>query len=284
MKKSLNILQNSLESEALAPNKTRLKPSFPSFTRTLLSAILILTGVSTASLLDFKYLEEAKEAYNDKNYSKAQELYGKVDYNEAKFNQADSLYRQKKYQEAIDVYKSITEPKLEAEKLHNIGNSYAQMKKVDEAIKSYEEALKLNDDTDTKFNLELLKKRKEEEKKKKDKKNDKENNKEDKNQEQKDSDKDKSQEQKEQEKKKSEDEKKSEEQKIKDKEAQKKREEEHKKEQEKRKAQNAEQNQTQPPISNMEERKWQKMLNQRGVKTLMIPLNKGKKENETNLW
>ena len=56
---------------------------------------LLLTVQLSASLLDFSYLAKAKEAYRDKNYTKAQELYGKVDYNEAKFNQGDSLYRQK---------------------------------------------------------------------------------------------------------------------------------------------------------------------------------------------
>ena len=44
------------------------------------------------------------------------------------------------------------------------------------------------------------------------------------------------------------------------------------------------QNKTQPPISNMEERKWQKMLNQRGVNTLMIPLQQGENKNESNPW
>ena len=35
----IDILQNSLESEALAPNKTRLKPSFPSFARILIEEL-----------------------------------------------------------------------------------------------------------------------------------------------------------------------------------------------------------------------------------------------------
>ena len=38
------------------------------------------------------------------------------------------------------------------------------------------------------------------------------------------------------------------------------------------------------PISNMEERKWQNMLNNRGVKTLMLPIKKGKQSNESNNW
>ena len=237
-------------------------------------SFLVLTMFLPASLLDFNYLKEAKQAYNDKNYTKAQENYAKVKSDEAKFNEADSLYRQKKYKEAIEAYQSIVEPKLEAKKLHNIGNSYANMNKIDEAIKSYEDALKLEDDKDTKFNLELLKKKKEEQKKKQDKKNDKENknkkedkkkqeNKNDKNQENKKKNDDKNKkaykEKKDYEKKK-------------------------KEQEEKKQSQMNEQNKTQAPISNMEERKWQKMLNQRGVNTLMIPLNKGKKDNETNLW
>ena len=219
-----------------------------------------ITATLSASLLDFKYLEDAKDAYHDKNYTLAQELYGKVKGDESKFNEADALYRQKKYKEAIEGYESISDPKLEAKKLHNIGNSYAHMKKTDEAIESYEKALKLGEDADTKFNLELLKKKKEEEKKqeKKDDKNkdDKEKDKEkkeDKNQDKKD---EKSKEDKD---KKSSDDNKSQEQKN----------------QEEKK---------QPPISNMEERKWQKMLDQRGVNTLMIPLNKGEKKNDANPW
>lgn len=218
----------------------------------------LLTLFADASLLDFSYLKSAKEAYKNEKYEEAEKLYQKVEGDEATFNQADSLYRQKKYQEALEKYQEITEEKLSFKKLHNIGNSYAQLKKVDEAIKSYEEALKIEDDEETKFNLELLKKKKEQEDKKKQEKDKKDKQKED---------------------KKSEEENKS-------KEEQKKQSEEKQKEEEAKKedAKMDEQNQTQPPISNMEERKWQKMLNQRGVNTLMIPLNKGVKQNETNPW
>ncbi len=34
----------------------------------------------------------------------------------------------------------------------------------------------------------------------------------------------------------------------------------------------------------MEERKWQKLLNQKGIKTLMLPISKGDKQNETKPW
>lgn len=185
--------------------------------------ILTITTVSLlASLLDFKYLEEAKDAYRDKNYAKAQKLYARIEGDEAKFNMANSLYRQKKYQEAIEVYRTITDPKLEAKKLHNIGNSHVHMKKIDKAIHTYEKALKLKKDADTQFNLALLKKKKnrEEDKNKKNKKD----------------------------------------------------------------KQTDRPPKIEPPISNMEERKWQKMLDQRGVKTLMIPLNKKERQHDKNPW
>ena len=41
-------MKNSLESEALAPNMTRLKPSFPSFARTLVIFMLFSSMVLTA--------------------------------------------------------------------------------------------------------------------------------------------------------------------------------------------------------------------------------------------
>ena len=255
----------------------------------LIVTTILLSVTLFGSLLDFKYLNEAKEAYADKNYTKAEALYGKVQLEEATFNQADALYRQGKYQEAIDKYESITDPKLEAKKLHNIGNSYAQLKKLDEAIASYEKSLKIEEDKDTRFNLELLKKKKEEQKKKK-KKNDKKNKDNKENKANKDQKKKQNQESKDS-KNKNSDKKESKEQKDKKQkekeEEQRKKESQKKKEAEKKKEQQAkmnDKNTTQPPISNMEERKWQKMLNKRGVKTLMIPLNKGERQHETNPW
>jgi len=240
-----------------------------------LISLLFFSMFSSASLLDFNYLKEAKKAYNDKNYTKAQENYAKVKSDEAKFNEADSLYRQKKYKEAIEAYESITEPKLEAKKLHNIGNSYAQMNKIDEAIKSYKEALKIADDKDTKFNLKLSKKRKKQKKKQNDKKDKDDKNKKD-SKNQKDSKENKNSKDKKDSKKKFKEEQK--------KEQEKKAQKDKKNNKDKKQEQSNEQNKTQMPISNMEERKWQKMLNQRGVNTLMIPLNKGKKDNESNPW
>ncbi len=246
-----------------------------------LIVLISISNLLSASMFDFYYLDRAKKAYDDGNYTLAQKNYAKVDSDNAKFNEADSLYRQKRYKEAIELYSSIKEKKLEEKKLHNIGNCYAKMDKVDEAIKSYEDALKLGEDNDTKYNLELLKKKKKEQKKK-DKDKDKDKKKDDKKRE--DSKKEQKENKKEsKDKENSKKDKKEEDNNSKEKDS-KKENKDKKREEEKKQSQMSEQNITQPPISNMEERKWQKMLNKRGVNTLMIPLNKGKRENEENPW
>jgi len=257
----------------------------------------LLSTLTFGSLLDFTYLQDAKDAYSKGEYQRAGELYGKIESDEAKFNQADALYRQKKYSEAIELYNSIQKPDLEFQKLHNIGNCYANLKKLDKAISSYEGALKLKEDKDTRFNLELLKKQKKQQEQKK--QNKKEQNKD--NKEKKDKQ-DKQNQQNKQDKEKKDNSNKEQ------KENQKNRNGNDQNRTDKQKGgqptpkptptqaptqtpkphQNpsAEQNRTQPPISNMEERKWQKMLNRRGVNTLMLPLNKGKggRLNEENPW
>jgi Ca-activated chloride channel family protein len=242
-----------------------------------LITLLALNILLSASLLDFSYLDDAKEAYEKKEYTKAEKLYQKVEGDEARFNEADTLYKQKKYQEALDLYHSIESEQLAFEKQHNIGNCYAQLQKIDEGIEAYKEALKLKKDADTQFNLELLKKKKEQQQKKenkqdkKDDKNKKSKDKQEKNKEQKENN------------KKSENEKKKEEQqqKKKDKKDKKKKKEDEKKQD----AQKAKENKPQPPISDMEERKYQKMLNQKGINTLMLPLNdKGEENDNINPW
>ena len=262
--------------------------------------ITILNLYLGASVLDFVDIKKAENAYKAKDYQSASKFYSKVDNDEARYNQADTLYRQKKYKEALEVYKSIKDEKLKFKKLHNMGNSYANLNKIDEAIKSYEDALKIEQDKDTKYNLELLKKRKDKEdkKKKKDKdkkdkqkdsdkkedKKDKDNKQNKEKQKQEDSDKSKDKNKKDSSDKESKKDEKQKPKKSDDKKEPKQKEAQKDKKQEKASKEGAKQTK-QPPISNMEERKWQKMLNQRGVNTLMIPLNsKGEQRDEKNPW
>jgi Ca-activated chloride channel family protein len=276
---------------------------------------LIVASFANSSLLDFKYIKDAKSAYLKGDYEKARELYSKIEKDEAKFNLGDSLYREGKYKEAIEVFNSISNKKLEAKKLHNIGNSYAKLGEIDKAIKAYEDALKIKFDEDTKYNLDLLKKKKEEQKKKQ-KQNQDQNKQQDKNK--KDSKDNKNSQNKDKDKKDNQNQNKKNEDsnntdsknskndnnqtnrenkpkptptpdKNKEKGGDKKQEQDKNKEPKENNNTDVKGFATPPPISNMEERKWQRLLNKRGINSLMLEIdnkNKRRGENidEINPW
>ncbi len=243
----------------------------------------------------------------------------------ARYNYGDALYKQKKYKEALAAFGRVSDPDLKAKALHNTGNCYANLGKTDEAIKAYESALKLHEDEDTRYNLEQLKRQKKQQQKRQDKdqqqkkntkdqkngqnqknqqdqnakegkksrndqkqnqKQNQKNNEERKKQEQKNNDQDKKdRERKDQRKSRSDaqKEKNDERQKEQQRDAQK---------QEKERKENEQKNASRPvatkqqPINDMEERKYNQMLDKRGIKTLMIPLqSKGEPhESETTPW
>jgi Ca-activated chloride channel family protein len=135
----------------------------------MIPIFVLFMGVhSNASILDWHYLNQAKVAYQKGNYQKSAELYQKINNDEAKYNEADSLYKMKKYKEALDIYNQIKDKKLAEKVEYNKGNCYAKMGKIDKAINSYKNVLKLNpNDKDAKYNLELLEKKKQQQKKNK---------------------------------------------------------------------------------------------------------------------
>ena len=257
--------------------------------------LLLFFNIADASWLDFYSLKQAESAYYDKNYSQAADIYKGIAGDESKFNYADSLYKQKKYKDALVAYQSIKSDKLKHKALHNIGNSWAMQNKLPEAIKAYKEALEIEFDADTEFNLKLLEKKlkDQQDKKNQDKKdqNKKDQNKKD--QDKKDQDK-KDQSKKDQNKK--DQNKKDQNKKDQDKKDQNKKDQD-KKDQDKKDHDKQDQNKKDlektgmpkvelPPISDMEERKWQRKLNKMGIKTLLLPLNPkdGVINNEITPW
>ena len=113
-----------------------------------------------ANPLDTFHLIMSKVYENFNNKSEAFLHYQKIEDkpDSVTYNIANMLYEQKKYQEAIERYKKITEPSLQFNKFYNLGNSYAKSNMYEDAIKAYEQALKIKDDNDAKSNLEIVKK------------------------------------------------------------------------------------------------------------------------------
>ena len=122
---------------------------------------LLLLSINTqAGLFDFVSIHQANKAYENKDYQLAAEKFDSINNDAARLNQANSLYKQGLYKQALKKYQSVKREDLAFDRLYNSGNAYAKSGKINEAIDSYEKALKLQKDKDALFNLELLKKQK----------------------------------------------------------------------------------------------------------------------------
>ncbi|RUM76021.1 MAG: hypothetical protein DSZ16_03045 [Candidatus Thioglobus sp.] len=123
--------------------------------------LLLLFSVNVqAGLFDFVSIYQANKAYENKDYQLATEKFDDINNDAARLNQANSLYKQGLYKQALKKYQSVEREDLAFDRLYNSGNAYAKSGKINEAIDSYEKALKLQKDKDALFNLELLKKQK----------------------------------------------------------------------------------------------------------------------------
>jgi len=95
--------------------------------------------------------QQAQKQYNQENYQGAAEQFENSQW------QGSSHYKAGNYQEALDSFKQ-GEQANSANSLYNQGNALAQMQKYEQAIESYEQALKKNPDLqDAKDNIEKIK-------------------------------------------------------------------------------------------------------------------------------
>jgi Ca-activated chloride channel family protein len=122
--------------------------------------LLLFSANVQAGLFDFVSIYQANKAYENKDYQLAADKFDDINNDAARLNQANSLYKQGLYKQALQKYQSVKREDLVFDRLYNSGNAYAKSGKINEAIDSYEKALKLQKDKDALFNLELLKKQK----------------------------------------------------------------------------------------------------------------------------
>jgi Ca-activated chloride channel family protein len=181
--------------------------SFPkkSLTALLLAFLTLPSQNLDANILDFQTIDEANQAYKDKNYKQAIESYKEVlkskQSPQSMYDLANALYKDKKYQQALNTYNKVAskDKNLEYKKLFNTANSQFNLKKYEDALKTYEKAKKIKSDEDLEHNIEVTKKmiqkkkdkNKKDKKQKKDDKKDKKNKKDDKKNKQDQKDKDK---------------------------------------------------------------------------------------------
>ena len=135
--------------------------SLPRLKKTAPFLLLFYFSPLYSGLLDFQALNNAKKAYETKNYKYASNQYKKVVHNsEGYYNLGNSLYKEGKYNEALESYQKVvtSDTNLEFQKLHNMGNSYVKLNNLPKAKQMYEKALTLQDDKQTKENLDIVNK------------------------------------------------------------------------------------------------------------------------------
>ncbi|WP_419774678.1 VWA domain-containing protein [Halarcobacter sp.] len=126
----------------------------------LLALVLILSNNSLKAFeFDFQTINKANEHYEKQEYEKASKEFRKVAKTpESHYNLGNALYKQGEYKKALMHYKNVvsSNQELEYKKLHNMGNSYVKLNDLQNAKRVYEKALKIKDDKQTKENLKAV--------------------------------------------------------------------------------------------------------------------------------
>lgn len=121
----------------------------------------ILSILGIVLILFYKYPEfssvlKAKESYNLGDYKTAAEIYKSLNLPKAKYNEGVANYKDGNFTKALKNFKEVKDENLSFEKFYNLGNTYSKLGDFNRSILAYKEALKIKDDNDTKFNLELI--------------------------------------------------------------------------------------------------------------------------------
>jgi len=137
------------------------KPASSALVLLLLSVVKPLP--THASVLDFWYLHQAKNATQSQDYPKAIALYKKADLTpQGYYNLASALYKASQFIEAVTYYKKALKAELEEDKAfnakiyYNIATAYAHKNKLDFAKENYEKSLALHPYAVTRDNLKAV--------------------------------------------------------------------------------------------------------------------------------
>ncbi len=140
----------------------------------ILFALLAQGVPSQAGLLDFTLLDDAKAAYDGRDYNRSAALYGEYASrhrsNASLYNTAGALYKNGRYDEAAQRYEQVqfTDPKQQFDVWHNLGNAYAKQgttEALQKALDAYQKALAVREEAPTRENFETVRKLLEEQQK-----------------------------------------------------------------------------------------------------------------------
>ena len=132
--------------------------------------VLILAGGNAYGQLypERSLIRQGNRAYENGNYVESEVLYRRAlekapESYEAYSNLANSFYRQERYEEAESIYSRLFADTANIgyapNTFYNRGNAYFQQRRLQEAIESYKNTLRINpSDMEAKFNLAYAKK------------------------------------------------------------------------------------------------------------------------------
>lgn len=115
-----------------------------------------------AGILDFLTIEKGVEAYRKGEYEEAARAFEKlaIESNKAEawLDLGNSYYKSGRYQRACWAYGNVvtSDPYIEWEKLYNLGNSLVKLGELEKAADLYRRALRIHDDPDVRYNLDLV--------------------------------------------------------------------------------------------------------------------------------
>lgn len=133
----------------------------------MLLALLSANQEVNAGMLDFMELNEAKEAYENKDYDKASKIYeshaNKTQNGESFYNAGNAYYKQEKYAQAVKAYEKagFENEDSRAKNFSNMGNAYAKQadpQNLQKAVEAYEKSLEIKEDEQTRENMQAVKK------------------------------------------------------------------------------------------------------------------------------
>jgi len=125
----------------------------------------------SADTFTYETIDKANEAYANGEFHKSTKLFKSLEEDDpaVAYNIANAQYKAGMYTDALESYEKA-QGTDEAIRQYNIGNCYFKKGNLKEAIRRYSVSLRLREDEDTRFNLELAKRKKEEQQREKEQK------------------------------------------------------------------------------------------------------------------
>lgn len=140
--------------------------------------LMPLTALSSFSQAERSDIRKGNNLYKEGKFTEAEVKYKQAEAKnvgsyEAAFNLGGALYKQQRYEDAAVGYAKLVQDGSDvgrqSEAFYNLGNTQMKMRKLDESIEAYKEALRRNPtDMQAKFNLAYAQKLKQEDDKKND--------------------------------------------------------------------------------------------------------------------